>query len=178
MSVSVEVLRSHLAYTAWADGLLLRTVEQIPAQHLTHDFQTADRTILGTLAHTFAADRLWLQRVLGEPYTGLVSEEDRQLDTLQREWPAVLSRWQEWAGALRDSSAVFDYRDLKGNPYSSTAWEIVLHVVNHGTHHRGQVVGFLRALGHTPPPLDLIRYYRMISLTTSPEIPVNRTSRP
>jgi uncharacterized damage-inducible protein DinB len=33
-------------------------------------------------------------------------------------------------------------------------------VVNHGTHHRGQVSGFLRVMGHTPPPLDLVFYYR------------------
>ena len=40
------------------------------------------------------------------------------------------------------------------------AWQIVTHVVNHGTHHRGQVSGFLRTMGHTPPPLDLSFYYR------------------
>jgi uncharacterized damage-inducible protein DinB len=162
MSVPAEVLRTHLAYAAWADDLLLRTVAQIPAEHLTHDFQTADRNIIGTLAHTFAADRVWLQRVLGEPYTGFISDEDRKLETLQREWPAVLDRWQKWAATLTDSSALIHYQDLKGNPYSTKAWEIVLHVVNHGTHHRGQAAGFLRALGHTPPALDLIRYYRSL----------------
>jgi uncharacterized damage-inducible protein DinB len=41
-------------------------------------------------------------------------------------------------------------------------WKIVLHVVNHGTHHRGQASGFLRAMGHVPPPLDLIAYYRTL----------------
>jgi uncharacterized damage-inducible protein DinB len=35
-------------------------------------------------------------------------------------------------------------------------------VVNHGTHHRGQVSGFLRSMGHTPPALDLIAYYRQL----------------
>ena len=39
------------------------------------------------------------------------------------------------------------------------AWQIVMHVVNHGTHHRGAVSGFLRAMGKTPPKLDLIAYY-------------------
>lgn len=160
MPVSAEILRSHLAYTAWADDLLLRAVAQIPSEHLTHDFQTADRNIIGTLAHTFAADRIWLQRVLGEPYTGFISDEDRKLETLQRDWPALLERWQEWAAGLTDTSAPIHYHDLKGNPYSTSAWEIVLHVVNHGTHHRGQASGFLRTLGHTPPALDLIRYYR------------------
>jgi len=38
----------------------------------------------------------------------------------------------------------------------------VLHVVNHGTHHRGQAAGFLRAMGYVPPPLDLIAYYRTL----------------
>jgi len=33
-------------------------------------------------------------------------------------------------------------------------------VVNHATHHRGQAVGFIRAMGHQPPKLDLIFYYR------------------
>jgi len=41
-------------------------------------------------------------------------------------------------------------------------WQILLHVVNHATHHRGQVSGFLRAMGHTPPPLDLIAFYRTL----------------
>ena len=52
------------------------------------------------------------------------------------------------------------YRDLKGRAYEQPLWQLILHVVNHGTHHRGQVSGFLRSLGHVPPPLDLVAYYR------------------
>ena len=52
------------------------------------------------------------------------------------------------------------YKDLKGNPYTTPYWQIILHVVNHGTHHCGQVSGFQRSLGHAPPPLDLMAYYR------------------
>ena len=162
MSVSAEGLRRHLAYTAWATDRLMRVVEQIPAEHLNHDFETADRTILGTLVHTFGADRIWLRRVLGEPVAAFLTDEDRRFSTLQREWPLVLSRWQEWAHSLDDqgAQAVVSFQDRQGNPFSSARWEIVLHVVNHGTHHRGQVSGFLRKLGHAPPILDLIWYYR------------------
>jgi uncharacterized damage-inducible protein DinB len=52
------------------------------------------------------------------------------------------------------------YHDSRGNPWTTPRWKIVLHVVNHGTHHRGQVSGFLRTMGHKPPQLDLIAYYR------------------
>jgi uncharacterized damage-inducible protein DinB len=135
----------------------MRVLEQIPAEHLTHDFQTADRSILGTLVHTFGADRVWLKRVRGEPITMFLTDEDRQLATLQRDWPGVLDAWSTM---VDEPERVVHYQDMKGNPYTSKLWEIVLHVVNHGTHHRGQVSGFLRALGHAPPQLDLIRFYR------------------
>jgi uncharacterized damage-inducible protein DinB len=49
---------------------------------------------------------------------------------------------------------------MKGRPWKQPLWQLVLHVVNHGTHHRGQVSGFLRSLGHTPPILDPIYFYR------------------
>ena len=52
------------------------------------------------------------------------------------------------------------YTSLAGLSFQTPLWQIVLHVVNHGTHHRGQVSGFLRRMGVVPPPLDLIAYYR------------------
>jgi len=71
-------------------------------------------------------------------------------------------RWREWAATLTEERAgsVLDYKDLKGNAWRQPVWQLILHVVNHATHHRGQVSGFLRAMGHTPPPVDLIAYYR------------------
>jgi uncharacterized damage-inducible protein DinB len=162
MSVSAEVLRQHLGYTAWASDHLVRAVSQIPPHHLTHDFQTADRTILGTLVHTFGADRIWLKRILGESPAIFLTDDDHRLIVLQQEWPAVLAGWQDWARPLTDeqAAAILHLKDLKGNLYTYAVWQVVLHVVNHATHHRGQVSGFLRTLGHTPPQLDLTRYYR------------------
>jgi uncharacterized damage-inducible protein DinB len=160
MPVSADTLRHHLAYSAWADDRLLRAVEQVPADHLNHDFGTADRTILRTLVHVYAADRIWFGRILGAAPKTFVSDADYQLSVLKQDWPALNARWQDWAAGIEDSGAVIHYQDLKGNPWQSPVWQIVLHVVNHATSHRGQVAGFLRALGHTPPPLDLIVFYR------------------
>jgi uncharacterized damage-inducible protein DinB len=162
MAVTADVLQDHLRYTAWASERLVRAVEHIPSDQLTHDFRSSERNILGTLVHIFAADRVWLGRIQGDPPPQFVSESDYQLHVLQIDWPLLYGRWHEWAGSLTDESVgqPVAYRDLKGNPYVTKTWEIVLHVVNHATHHRGQVSGFLRALGHTPPPLDLIHYYR------------------
>lgn len=162
MSVSAHSIRLHLDYTAWATNRLLDAAAQLTPEQLTRDFNTADKSVLGTLAHVFAADRIWLARIQGAPQITFISPEDRRISTLEKEWPALHERWKQWAGPLTDAgtTANVSYSDLKGNPWQQPIWQILLHVVNHGTHHRGQVAGFLRAMGHTPPALDLIAFYR------------------
>jgi len=162
MPVSAEALRTHIDYTAWASQKLVAAAALLSPEELNRDFQTADRSVLGTLVHTFAGDRLWLSRLDGGPYPGFVTDADRSLAVLQSDWPAVLDGWKKWAGALTDEQALRElaYTDMKGRTWSQPVWQLVLHVVNHGTHHRGQVSGFLRALGHTPPQIDLVYFYR------------------
>jgi uncharacterized damage-inducible protein DinB len=165
MAVSAETLRTHLDYTAFASSRLVDAAASLSSEELTRDFQTADHSVLGTLAHIYAADRVWLGRIHGHPPQKFLDPEvDLHLSVLQTAWPALLARWKDWATSLTDDSAqtALAFTDLKGNRHQQPLWQIVLHVVNHGTHHRGQVSGMLRALGHTPPPLDLIAYYRSL----------------
>lgn len=164
MPISADTLRLHLDYSTWASLRLLDAAANLSVEELTRDFNTADKNVVGTLAHIFAADRIWLSRVKGEAGQGFISDEDRRLETLQNEWPALYQRWKLFSEPLSDPDTltVISYKDTRGNPYQSPLWQILLHLVNHGTHHRGQVSGFLRAMGHTPPPVDLIAYYRSL----------------
>ncbi len=75
--------------------------------------------------------------------------------------------WLAWAQTITDEAVLeeLSYQDLKGRPWKQPLWQVLLHVVNHGTHHRGQVAGFLRAMGRVPPPLDLIFYFRERTLS-------------
>ncbi len=160
--ITAATLQEHLAYTVWASTRMLGAATQLSAEELTHDFKTADHSIVGTLAHIFAADRVWIGRLHKAPPAVFISDADRSLPALHEQWPRVHAAWLQWACELTDESAQanFTYQDLKGKLWTQPVWQVVLHVVNHGTHHRGQVSGFLRALGHVPPPLDLIAYYR------------------
>ncbi len=164
MPVSADTLRLQLDYTAWASQRLMDAAAKLSAEELTRDFKTADKTVLDTLVHIYAADRIWLSRVLPEPRATFVDPEDRDLTVLQSEWPALLQRWKLWLRDFNDADVlrVIDFKNTKGHPYSLPVWQILLHVVNHGTHHRGQISGFLRAMDRTPPPLDLMAYYLAI----------------
>lgn len=165
MSVPAETLRTQLHYTAWASARLVEAASQLTEKELTHDFGTADKSVLGTLVHTFAADRVWIHRVMGTA-TGpfLDPAKDMHLSVLQNDWPMVLERWGRWASELDDAAAKTEisYTALDGKAFTSPVWQIVLHVVNHATHHRGQAAGMMRTMGHPPPSLDMIRYYRTL----------------
>src|ERR1700676_4878678 len=146
---TADTLRLHLDYSTWASRRLVEAAASLPPDQLTRDFGIADRGILGTLVHIYAADRVWLGRIQGNvPARFLDTETDMHLSVLENDWPALHHRWRQWAAPL-DEDAIKNqiaYKDLKGNPYETPLWQIVLHVVNHATHHRGQVSGFLRAL--------------------------------
>jgi uncharacterized damage-inducible protein DinB len=165
MSVSADTLRAHIDYNAWATRRLMETVGELSPEELSRDFGTADRSVLDTLAHVYAADRLWLGRIQGLPnpgFAGFITPADRSLAVLQNDWPALLERWKQWGAGLTQDRTVesLAYSDLKGMARREALWQIVFHVINHGTHHRGQVSGFLRTMGRVPPGLDLIIYYR------------------
>jgi uncharacterized damage-inducible protein DinB len=163
MPVTAEVLRTHLAYTAWASRMLVDAVRSLPPEELSRDFGTADKSVLGSLVHIYAADRVWLARFQGEAPQAFVTETDYGMAVLENDWPALHRKWKAWAGELTDDACrqELSYTDLSGHPWRQPIWELVMHVVNHGTHHRGQVAGFLRSMGHAPPKLDLVHYYRM-----------------
>jgi uncharacterized damage-inducible protein DinB len=162
MPVNIDVLQDHLAYSAWASARLLGAASQLTAEERSRDFGTADRSIDGTLSHIFGADRVWLTRVTGAPSTGFLAPDEKNLGFLSSAWPALHEQWMAWARTLSPASPGEEiiYRDLKGNEWRQPLWQIILHVVNHATHHRGQAAGFMRSLGHTPPPLDLSFYHR------------------
>jgi uncharacterized damage-inducible protein DinB len=118
--------------------------------------------VLGTLVHAFAADRVWLARLQKSPRPQYSSDADYRLSVLQSDWPEVYRHWDDLLKSSSDDAvrADFTYQDLRGNTWTQPFWQLVLHVVNHATHHRGQVSGFLRAMGRVPPPLDLVAFYR------------------
>ncbi|MEZ5420363.1 MAG: DinB family protein [Vicinamibacterales bacterium] len=160
MSVPVDVLRTHLQYASWASRRMVAAAADLTAAELTRDFGTADRSVLGTLAHVYAADRTWLGRLQGAPPAVFLDPAvDLQLTVLQHDWPALLDRWLDWGRPRGREPACGLSRPARPSPHDADL-QIVLHVVNHGTHHRGQVAGMIRAMGHQPPPLDLIRFYR------------------
>ncbi len=163
MTSLVEIIRHHIAYDAWASDRLLDASEKLTPEQLDHDFGSADKSVRGTLVHIFRSSRMWLWRIAGGTQPAPKSTpEDEDLPSLRPKFTALQGQWKDWGDSLNedDGTRVLDYSDLKGNPHAQPIWQLVFQVVNHGTHHRGQVSGFLRASGQAPPSIDFIAFVR------------------
>jgi uncharacterized damage-inducible protein DinB len=167
MHVSLETLKLHIDYTVWASQRILDAAAALSHDELTRDFGTGDKSVLGTLLHIYGGDYVWIERMYGTSLTIRPYDSQASLATLQTEWPRIWERWREYVGGLTDATAEAEvaYLTFKGLPYRTPVWQIILHVVNHATHHRGQAAGFIRSLGKTPPVLDLTEYYRNLART-------------
>jgi uncharacterized damage-inducible protein DinB len=156
-----SILRYQIESAAWANQRVLSAASKLTPEELNRDFHSSERSVLGTLVHIFRAERMWLSRIEGPLVEYRVAGDDT-LSALEVTWPRVNEKWIEWAGRLTDEGAQsqLSYRDLRGNEWTMPLWKIVLHVVNHSTHHRGQAIGFMRSLGYTPPNTDSISFAR------------------
>ena len=70
---------------------------------------------------------------------------------------APASSREDFAAMLEES---FTYVNLKGEQSTYRFADILVHVVNHGTYHRGQLGHLLRDLGLTPPSTDYLIFRR------------------
>ncbi len=161
--ITRDQLVQHLRYTAWASRKLIDAVLSLDPAEQSRDFGCSHNSISGTLAHIYLADRVWLSRLSGESRRSMSDPvDDLTVGGLARDWPPLLERLIASVESLDDAGVtnMVDYVTLDGTAMRTPVWQILLHVVNHGTLHRGQVVGMIRQLGHKPPVTDLIYYYR------------------
>ena len=152
----------HAEYSAWASRRLLDAAKELAIEELYREMNTAHRSVLGTLVHIYQADRIWLARLEGEKTGPLQETGDETLDLsgLDACWPVLLGRFVDWTRSTSDLHQDVDFSDTKGRPHRTPRWQILLHVVNHASYHRGQVSAMLRQLGRIPPATDLIHFYR------------------
>jgi uncharacterized damage-inducible protein DinB len=156
---------NHLQYHRWATEQVLAETVELGSEQLLQNLKGSFPSIYDTLKHLYQSDRIWLDRLEQRPAgTSADYEVPGCMWELRDEWLPLQDRIIEIARPLNaeDLSRTISYKNLAGQPFSDPLWEVLLHIVNHGTHHRGQVTTMLRQLGLKPTNLDLIRYFRQL----------------
>jgi uncharacterized damage-inducible protein DinB len=160
----LDNLRLLLDYNYWARDRLLDAVAPLSAEQLTRDLGNSFKSVHDTLVHLHLAERVWYMRWHGESPTGMPpADAFTDLASIQRAWADHEAKMRAFVEAMTPSDVdrVIEYKLLNGQPAASPLWQMLQHLINHGSYHRGQVTTMLRQLGAAPPKsTDLIVFYR------------------
>jgi uncharacterized damage-inducible protein DinB len=154
-----------LRYSAWASRRVLDSASALSAEQLCRDLGNSYGGVRGTLNHIYQADAIWFDRLMGAPTSNLQAyDPNPDFAGFAGQWLALLDRYVSWSERLSaaDWDRVVAYHNIKGEAFQQPLWQIVLHIVNHATYHRGQITTMLRQIGGAPAGTDLIVYYRSL----------------
>jgi uncharacterized damage-inducible protein DinB len=160
--MTYDDLNTLLNYHYWARDRVLDAVAPLTPEQFTRDLGNSFPSVRDTLAHNVGAEVIWLARWRGEAPTGLPADQLPDLAAIRAEWSRMEG---EIRGFLRDVgpdvARVFRYTMFDGKTASQPFWQMLQHVVNHASYHRGQVTTMLRQLGAQPgKSMDMSVFYR------------------
>lgn len=151
------------AYNRWANDLILDAVEDLSASELSRDLGSSFPSIRATIVHLLGAEWVWVARWQGlSPSSAPDEWGDASIGELRAAWREVEDSQEAFLESLGDADLdrIVAYARMSGDTVRSPVRQMLRHVVNHATYHRGQVVTMLRQLGRPAPSTDLITYYR------------------
>src|SRR5262245_40071190 len=163
--MTLQDLQTLLDYHYWARDRLLDAVAALTAEQYQRDLGSSFKSVRETVTHVYAAEWAWFERWQGRSPTALLpSDRFADLAAVRAAWADNERRMRTFVDGLVDggSDRVIEYKLLNGQPGVSPIWQMVQHVVNHASYHRGQITTMLRQIGAPPPkPMDMIAYYRL-----------------
>ncbi len=162
--MTAQDVRTLLDYHYWARDRVLDAVGQLDQAAFTAPRESSFSSIRDTLAHTYFAEWAWYSRWQGHsPSAFPALDQFANVDALSAAWREIELQVRAFIVPLSDAdlTRVIEYRLLSGLEAASPLSQMVQHVVNHASYHRGQVTTMLRQAGATPArSMDLIAFYR------------------
>jgi uncharacterized damage-inducible protein DinB len=159
-----ELLQQYAAYNIWANKILLGRISKLPEEKIMQQIASSFPSLYKTTAHLWFAEDIWWQRmklvenivVAADNFTGNFAQLCNQLAKQSQQWAA-------WVNAASDNQLnhVFAYVRSK-EQYKMKVHDMLLHLFNHATFHRGQLVTLLRQLGEDKiPATDYVAWRRL-----------------
>ncbi|HUN42926.1 MAG TPA: DinB family protein [Acetobacteraceae bacterium] len=151
-------------YRGWADRLTFEAVAALPPGEATRQRPTLFKTVIGTLNHNLLIDKVWQAHIEGRDH-GFQARNvslHQDLDELWTAQQAMNRWWIDWSAAQSPESLAepVRFRFIGGEESTMTRGEILLHVVNHGSYHRGWVAEMFFDVPAANPATDLPVYLR------------------
>ena len=162
--MTIPTARMLTRYNAWANRLIFDAVAALPAGEATKERKSLFRNMVHTLNHLYVIDLIWQAHLEGQEhgFTARNTPEHPPLAELWRKQQAIDQWYIDWSAAQPEAALEqpVSFTLIGGNPGVMTRGEILLHVINHTTYHRGFVADLFYQVPARPPTTDLPVYLR------------------
>jgi uncharacterized damage-inducible protein DinB len=158
VKVMTAILKSLIRYKAWANELTYESVSKLPVGEAEKLRQTNFKSIVHTLNHTYVIDDIFKHH-LQKIKHGYIARNTKQCPTLINLWSKHQQMDVWWVEFVDNLTPEYASQDVKfefvgGGEGCMTVEEIIMHIVNHGTYHRGFVNDMLYQVPAMPPAND------------------------
>lgn len=159
-----ELLKQMAAYNVWASHKILEVIDALPPEKQQAEVPSSFSSLYKTVLHMWDAESVWWQRFKLQERPLPPSENfSGNMHDLSNGLTGQSQLWKDWLDNATDMALehVFQYYNNKKELFKQPTWQVILHVFNHGTYHRGQLINMLRQLGvEKLPQTDYIIWAR------------------
>lgn len=183
--MNCDDVRTLFAYNRWANRRMFSAVGTLSPEQFSSPVQSSFSSVRETVFHILGAEWIWLKRWKGQSPRATAPHPDvslkgwsslkadgiptvQQLSSLaDLQWfcNSIEDERQDFLGSLTEETLHADLKfiDMAGNPYAEPLVNLMQHLANHGTYHRGQITTMLKQLGADVVSFDLLYFFREVS---------------
>lgn len=167
--MSIDTVRMLTRYNAWANEQIYEGVKALPDGEATKPRNPSERnhsfkSIVHTLNHNYVIASIWQAHLEGRPhgFSARNTEDYPPLEQLSDAQKAIDGWYISYSDQLSNATVGNDvhFTLIGGNKGVMTREQILLHIVNHSTYHRGYVADMLFQIPVGPPMMDLPVFFR------------------
>ena len=139
-------------YECWANTRILKAIKQAPS---------TEEALVGRFVHILASQRIWYARIRNQP-VNMDALNALPLSEAMELFARNAKDWDDFLQSVEPTllSEKITYTNSSGQTYQSSIQDIVVHMVNHGSYHRGQIVSSLKGKIPSLPITDYIAFCR------------------
>ena len=159
-----QLLQQYAMYNVWANKLITERIAQLPADTIYKDMNSSFGSIYKTVVHLMDVESIWWQRLKLQEHVEWPGKSfDGNFEELSQQLLLPSKQWNDWIQSTNEVNIehVFAYQNSKKEHFKQPVYEMLLHLFNHQTFHRGQLVTMLRQNGvEKIPATDFIVFSR------------------
>jgi uncharacterized damage-inducible protein DinB len=149
------------SYNYWANNRYLAVAESLTAEQLFHKQGHSWDSVHAVLVHMMSSERMWPMRWKGETGTFLDPKDFPTAASVREYWVNVEKNMRAFIAEQTEQTLVRDttYINPKGETFTLPLWQMMAHVQNHNTHHRGELAAMFTLMSIPHPEEEVVQYF-------------------